>query len=860
MLDRAWGGASRREGRKSFRTNCQPLVEPLEGRRLLNASLAPISPVTVTQFLGTQVPLDGSASNAASQTFKVTSSNPDIQATVAQGQFWTINVQHASSGSGDISIGEPNPAPITVQLFQDLTPNTISILTPIISNGFYNGKTFFRVANGFPDVNGFIIQGGSSNNTASGPNTQPGTPFGNELVQQLVFSNAGQVALANTGQPNSNGTQFFFTTAAAANLDYNYTIFGQVVAGQNTVKQMSQVTTTNNTATSPFIDATPKSPITTTSTSLSNTSPDGALHINASHAQAGETSTITVTATDPVTNTTSSQSFLVTVAPNNSPPSNFNLAPVAYPSTVQFTPNTAKSVQLDAVNPNATSSNNRSLTYTISTQPTHGTISQFNSSTGSLIYTPNAGFNGTDSFQFTVTDVGTGAPTPPAVSTPATVTLSTSVANLPIANPGSASTNLGAPVTIQLTGSNNNPNVPQAIKYGIVTQPTEGTISQFNANAGTLVYTPNSSATVGTDSFQFAVTTVGSPNPGLVSSPATITVHLTSPPAPLANPVTQSVTAGTPTTIQLLGNNNNPGSKQAITYTITSEPTKGTLSGFNASTGTVVYTAPATATGTDTFQYQVTNSGAPAPGLVSQTGTVTLNLVSAPINTGAVRVIDNVLVVTPVPRTDKGTNTILVAQVNNPTNAANDKLEVVVNNQVDIAQPLVSAISQIVVFGSKANDDITIDPSVDPGILVTLDGGRGGTNTIQAAAGMTVEHGWFGRNFLHGGDGPNALIGAQGHVRFLPTSSTSVIFAGVPHPGVRRNKKTPKAPGGTFYKFVNGRLVPTTPAETGAVQSSTTRTEAAAARSTEAATRAAKAEAARAAAAAKAQKQPKSSY
>jgi cyclophilin family peptidyl-prolyl cis-trans isomerase len=855
MLDRAWGGASRREGRKSFRTNCQPLVEPLEGRRLLNASLAPISPVTVIQFLGTQVPLDGSASNAASQTFTVTSSNPDIQATVAQGQFWTINVQHASSGTGDISIGEPNPAPITVQLFKDLTPNTISILSPIISNGFYNGKTFFRVANGFPDVNGFIIQGGSSNNTASGPNTQPGTPFGNELVQQLVFSNAGQVALANTGQPNSNGTQFFFTTAAAANLDYNYTIFGQVVAGQDTVNQMSKVTTTNNTATPPFVDAMPKSPITTISTSLSNTSPDGALHINASHAQAGETSTITVTATDPSTSTTASQSFVVTVAPNNSPPSNFNLAPVAYPSTVQYTPDTPKSIQLDAVNPNATASNNRSLTYAISTQPAHGTISQLNTSTGSLVYTPNAGFSGTDNFQFTVTDVGTGAPTPPAVSTPATVTLSTSVANLPIANPGSASTHLGAPVSIQLTGSNNNPNAPQAIRYGITTQPTEGTISQFNPNAGTLIYTPNANATVGTDSFQFAVTTVGSPNPGLVSSPATITVHLTAPPSPLANPVTQTVNAGTPATIQLLGSNNNTGSSQAITYAITKEPTKGTLSNFNASTGSVVYTAPATATGTDTFQYTVTNSGPPAPGLVSQVGTVTINLVSAPINTGAVRVINKVLVVTPVPRTDKGTNTILVAQVNDPTNAANDKLEVVVNNQVDTTMPLVSNINSIVVFGAKASDDITIDPSVSSSIQVTLDGGHGGTNTLQAGTGPTREHGWFGRNFLHGGTGSNQLIGAEGHVKFFPTSTTTVIFAGVRHPGVRRNKKEPKAPGGTFFRFVNGRLVPTTPSRTGAAPSSATTTDATAITASEAAARAAKV-----AAAVKPKTQPKSSY
>jgi hypothetical protein len=298
-----------------------------------------------------------------------------------------------------------------------------------------------------------------------------------------------------------------------------------------------------------------------------------------------------------------------------------------------------------------------------------------------------------------------------------------------------------------------------------------------------------------------------------------VTVNLVSPPAPSANPVTQTVPAGTPTTIQLLGNNNNPGSNQALTYTITAEPTKGTLSGLNASTGTVVYTAPGNATGTDTFQYMVTNTGAPAPGLVSQTGTVTINLVTAPISTGAVRVIDNVLIVTPVPRPRKQTNTILVDEVDDPTNSANDTLQVIVNNQLDVTQPLVSAISQIVVYGGKANDDITIDPSVDPGILVTLDGGHGGKNTVQGGAGMTTEHGWFGQTILKGGTGTNVLIGAKGHVKFLPSSTTVTIFAGESHPGVRRNKKEPKAPGGTFYKFVKGKLVPTDAAGTGTVDS-----------------------------------------
>ncbi|HMB03737.1 MAG TPA: peptidylprolyl isomerase, partial [Isosphaeraceae bacterium] len=160
MLDRAWSGAFRREIRKSPRANCRPQLESLEGRRLLNASLATLPNISVPDYLGYQVPLDGSGSNAPTQTFTVMSSNTDIKANVAQGQFLTLNVSHQAANANDVTFN----GPITVQLFQDLTPTTYQKLVGFITSGFYNGKTFFRVANNFPigDTNGYIIQGGSS--------------------------------------------------------------------------------------------------------------------------------------------------------------------------------------------------------------------------------------------------------------------------------------------------------------------------------------------------------------------------------------------------------------------------------------------------------------------------------------------------------------------------------------------------------------------------------------------------------------------------------------------------------------------------------------------------------------------------
>ncbi len=721
----AGDGASRRDPRdrtrKPSRSRCQPELESLEGRRLLAASLAALPNVSVPDYQGYQVPLNGSGSNATTQSYTVTSSNPDIGASVATGEFLTLNVSHASSGTGDVAIPASN---VVIQLFGDLTPNTVANIESFVQQGFYNNKNLFRVANNFPNSTGYIIQGGSANNQANGVSGLPGTPFNNEIVQQLGFNNEGQLAMANSGKQGTNDTQFFFTSGTPNNtsytppnsLSYQYTIFGQVVSGLNVVQQMTQVTTT----TDPVLggQTMPVSPIVINSATLSTTNPNGVVHIDATQARVGETSTITVTATDPATKTTATQAFNVTVTANGASyfqvggTTPFVLRPIAFANTIVYKQDTPQTIQLSGDPANA----GQTLTYNIVSQPTNGTISQFNSSTGTLVYTPNPGFQGADSFQFTVTNSGG------LTSDARSVTLATSVIP-PTAADVNVTNNYSEPMSIQLQGSNPNPGYTQSLNYQFTSNPTKGTISQLNSATGQLVYTPN----------------VG-------------------------------------------------------------------------------------ATGTDSFTYNVTSVGPPFPGLVSQTATVTINLNNPAVNTGAVRVItnpslgDSVLTVTPPPGAPNGKNNVLITETQNPLDPTQNKILVIVNGHADINQPLASSITSIVGFGGKASNTITVDPSVDPLIGVTIDGGHGrhAVNVLQGGDGTTVEHGWFGRkNTLIGGTGTNILIGRAGKVKFQPSSSTSVIFAGVPkgtilqghHDQTQANNRL-KPPGGTFYRVNSkGRLV-----------------------------------------------------
>ncbi len=231
----------------------QPVQEVLEARQLLTVSLQPIANLTVPAQLGYQLALDGSGDTDPGQTYSVSSNNPDVQVSVAQGQFWTITVSHTAANSSDVTI---NHETMTFQLFGDLTPQTVARITTLTDDGYYT--------NGFPTQtppvpagqyipritsvasSGFsIILGGLSSPT--GTSSSSGlTPIATEPVQQLAFTGQNQIAMANTGQPNSTDAQFFITNGVPSAsiqqaLDFNYTIFGQLVSGQQTLTDLSRV-------------------------------------------------------------------------------------------------------------------------------------------------------------------------------------------------------------------------------------------------------------------------------------------------------------------------------------------------------------------------------------------------------------------------------------------------------------------------------------------------------------------------------------------------------------------------------------------------------------------------------------------
>jgi peptidylprolyl isomerase len=113
-----------------------------------------------------------------------------------------------------------------VKLRPDLAPQTVNSFVFLARDGFFNGLTWHRV------LENFMAQGGDPTGTGTGG---PGYTVPDEFTDKVKFDKPGLLAMANTGQPNSGGSQFFVTTAPADYLDGKYTIFGEVTQGQDIV-------------------------------------------------------------------------------------------------------------------------------------------------------------------------------------------------------------------------------------------------------------------------------------------------------------------------------------------------------------------------------------------------------------------------------------------------------------------------------------------------------------------------------------------------------------------------------------------------------------------------------------------------
>jgi len=148
-----------------------------------------------------------------------------------------------------LAIFTTNKGTFTIELFEDTMPITTGNFISLAEDGFYNGTKFHRV------IDGFMIQGGDPNSKSDDVSSYgtggPGYTIQDEFVKgDLLTNTRGTISMANTGQPNSGGSQFFINTEDNVGLDFDkepltskHPVFGRVVSGMDVIDTISRVST-----------------------------------------------------------------------------------------------------------------------------------------------------------------------------------------------------------------------------------------------------------------------------------------------------------------------------------------------------------------------------------------------------------------------------------------------------------------------------------------------------------------------------------------------------------------------------------------------------------------------------------------
>lgn len=175
-----------------------------------------------------------------------------------------------------------NMGSFKVELYMDKMPITCANFVDLAKSGFYNGLTFHRVIQNFMLQFGCPFSKDPSSQRAGTGNPEGGTSYqlpdgrtvkrdsgGNipDELTQRISNEPGTLSMANTGQPNSGGSQFFINTVHNSFLDHwdtstpsSHPVFGRITEGMDVIQKIEGVRTDS--------DDKPTNPVVMTSVSV----------------------------------------------------------------------------------------------------------------------------------------------------------------------------------------------------------------------------------------------------------------------------------------------------------------------------------------------------------------------------------------------------------------------------------------------------------------------------------------------------------------------------------------------------------------------------------------------------------------
>ncbi len=134
----------------------------------------------------------------------------------------------SENGAGQTLLLETSQGQVEIKMLPELAPKHVARITELASNGFYDGIIFHRV------IPGFMAQTGDPDGTGMGGS-------GQKLEAEFTDYEYrdGTVGMARSMNPNSGDSQFFICFEGCGHLTGQYTVWGQVERGMDTVRKIA---------------------------------------------------------------------------------------------------------------------------------------------------------------------------------------------------------------------------------------------------------------------------------------------------------------------------------------------------------------------------------------------------------------------------------------------------------------------------------------------------------------------------------------------------------------------------------------------------------------------------------------------
>ena len=137
---------------------------------------------------------------------------------------------------------------VKIELFEDIAPNHVKRIKTLANDGKYDNVVFHRVIDGFMAQTGDVKFGNSSSKDFNLKMAGMGGSDLPNLEQEFnsLPHERGTLSMARSSDPNSANSQFFICFKAAPFLDRQYTVFGKVVEGMDSVDKIKRGDENNN--------------------------------------------------------------------------------------------------------------------------------------------------------------------------------------------------------------------------------------------------------------------------------------------------------------------------------------------------------------------------------------------------------------------------------------------------------------------------------------------------------------------------------------------------------------------------------------------------------------------------------------